>query len=95
MKNVKKAFDFPKQNEKPWFFIRRMQKVGQKVRRSDFWPGPPVRELMEGILTVGKKMGGRRLNARGAFAFNIVTFQRSRRVCAYYSNVAALEVHSR
>ena len=72
-----------------------MQKVGQKGRGTDFWPGPPVRGPMEGILTVGKKMGGKRLNARGAFALTIITFQRSKRICAYYSNVSALEAHLR
>ena len=66
-----KTFDFPKKIEKVVFFIRRMQKVGQKGRGSDFWPGPPVRGPMEGILTVGKNMGGMR-----AFALTIITFQR-------------------
>ena len=77
------------------FFIRRIQKVGQKGRGTDFWPGHPVRRPMEAILTVGKKMGGRRLNARGAFAFLFVMFQRSRRICAYYSNVSEFEGHLR
>ena len=34
-------------NEKVVFFIRRMQKVCQNDRVSEFWPGPPVGELCE------------------------------------------------
>ena len=92
---LKKHLTSLKKFEKVVFFIRRMQKVGQKGRVSDFWPGPPVGGPMEAILIVGKKMGGRRLNARSAFALIILMFQRSRRICAYYSNVSALEAHLR
>ena len=77
-KMLKKRLTSLKKIEKVVFFIRRMQKVGQKGRGTDFWPGPPVRGPMEGILTVGKKMGRRRLNARGAFALTIQTFARFR-----------------
>ena len=52
---LKKHVTSQKEIEKPLFFIRRMQKVGQKGWGSDFWPGPPVGGPMEGILTVGGK----------------------------------------
>ena len=58
VKNVKKPLDFPKKNENVVFFIRRMQKVGQKGWGTDFWPGPPVGGPIEGILTVRGREGG-------------------------------------
>ena len=56
---LKKRLTSLKKFEKVVFFIRRMQKVGQKGWVSDFWPGPPVGGPIEGILTVRGREGGR------------------------------------
>ena len=86
-KMLKKRLTSLKKIEKIVFFIRRMQKVGQKGWVTDFWPGPTVEGPMEAILIVSKKMGGKRLNARSAFALIILASERSRLICAYYNNV--------
>ena len=50
---LKKRLTSLKTIEKPLFFIRRMQKVGQKHRRTKFWPGPPVGGLWKESLLWG------------------------------------------
>ena len=55
---LKKRLTSLKKIEEVVFFIRRMQKVGQKGWGTDFWPGPPVGGQIQGILTVRGREGG-------------------------------------
>ena len=56
------------------------------AQATDFGPGSP--HTCRGPQGRGLQCGGlQRLSARGAFAFTIVGFERSRCICAYYSNV--------